>query len=1271
MKNLIKKTQTLARALQTFLLSCLSALMLYVSISWPESLVPLPQLLSQDKLARESQPEIEAAFQGVLAGEKKMYSEAIRLRMPFHFLPSCSSFRVELGLYDWLLCLFGHKVRSPGTTKIRNWRNGKANKFIFHMFKKLAWLRDQGDMEAYWKLAWTLMNSHAYQVCAYNYVRHNWHTGHASLHGLSLSQVVKELDKVKSLVAQKASEIKFKRVYIPKSDDPADERKRPLGVPSPEWRVYLHMYNNLIVWARTGQEGSQHAYFPQRGVITAWRDVFKKISAPNIMEFDLKGFFDAVNLEKLHETIWKTMKLMPMAESSFVRKLNRSIPKIGTIGVMEEPDLAVHLTADLNPNPNPNPARLPIPTNEELLGCPVRPKGMVSYDSPESSWARIDSEFLGQAGHLAFERAELEEKLSTAHSPDSAPLDVTMADMSSDDLDSWFNDFMASATDQIPSAELGPESNILATQVLPQQSTLYSPVADGPIAILPGAENIWKEVGVPQGAPTSCSVSTIALHEMHVVREKEFSGYADDGLWFNPSHPESLEQSCETLTKFTQGVPVNVGKSQMLKKDGKWLVESFKYLGLRYFPEAPGFVGSYGSIFSSKETLNKALGTADLDPLLVREHFVLGFFMLSAIGLWIFELPDSYALFGFAKLLIISVLIGLLATAFIKDAPRLPTRERMVAATRKGATLEFGIREQFLAWLLVQREKWIRDWDGSSKKRWYAPDTYPKFEGSAARLNHWIPSSARTWIFWEYMQFVKSMVGPKILVRGKFSGYFLSRLYLDTWNYSVPQDFTLNPTKWSWVSLWWIKYRMKNRGDLNLSQLAHIADLGSSVRLISLQIETITAKAAPLLRKVWAIDKLIKQPYKSLNHARIAIGSLASPTLGGLLTSIWGPAKFPDDKLPTLATRAGILSLLEGESMSGGLLLSGSSDPTDNSSSSRLVRKRPWDLMTRREQKIYNILKEMSKKSIYFRNQSFWLLNLGQVQLNIFNASSFAVDSMLRDYPWPKSRVRYYDPADKRNRELLNAKKLSGNAGKWVVDLLKKAGYTKESKMLKANLLAGNSVLCLLYDPRFILTVWNRVKALMPSQINYLKTTFEKINFVNLFLSSFKKFVFVTLFSYYYLIELLSRLLVILRKFSKAFRTLWTRIKEDFYRFTTLLGAIVLSELWTSVGVGSSSLWAEAYAEEWMKVPDTFVQLAQGLKPESSSFGYLNIIMFWLVTTIIVFSVGFPHEAVDLTSIVWVPDDQCISGFVLALPAPPVEVLEELRSPIFAHGFWE
>lgn len=47
----------------------------------------------------------------------------------------------------------GQAVRANrSTVEIRNWRNGRANRFIFYMFKLLGYCRDNGDMAEFWRL---------------------------------------------------------------------------------------------------------------------------------------------------------------------------------------------------------------------------------------------------------------------------------------------------------------------------------------------------------------------------------------------------------------------------------------------------------------------------------------------------------------------------------------------------------------------------------------------------------------------------------------------------------------------------------------------------------------------------------------------------------------------------------------------------------------------------------------------------------------------------------------------------------------------------------------------------------------------------------------------------------------------------------------------------------------------------------------------------------------------------------------------------------------
>jgi hypothetical protein len=98
------------------------------------------------------------------------------------------------------------------------------------MFKRLAYYRESGEGKKYWKLAWVLMNSRAFQVSSYNFVRHNWHRN------LHLKVVRSELTELQELISTRATELDSKRVYIPKPQGATWEDAtgaRPLGVPKP------------------------------------------------------------------------------------------------------------------------------------------------------------------------------------------------------------------------------------------------------------------------------------------------------------------------------------------------------------------------------------------------------------------------------------------------------------------------------------------------------------------------------------------------------------------------------------------------------------------------------------------------------------------------------------------------------------------------------------------------------------------------------------------------------------------------------------------------------------------------------------------------------------------------------------------------------------------------------------------------------------------------------------------------------------------------------
>jgi hypothetical protein len=207
----------------------------------------------------------------------------------------------------------GIEKKNPSKTTVIPYENGPMNKYMIYQVKRL---KRTANPNKYWSIVWLiLVHSKTFRISAIHHVLENWYKD------LPFWSIKKVNRAVTTIFERRLSSLEFYRVYIPKG-----ETHRPLGVPTKEWRIALHMVNNFIqTFTRKSILPSQHGFIPGRGCMTAWKDVMQNVVASAwIYECDLKQFFPSVQVKNCINLLDRLG--VPLGTTMWLQRINYSEP---------------------------------------------------------------------------------------------------------------------------------------------------------------------------------------------------------------------------------------------------------------------------------------------------------------------------------------------------------------------------------------------------------------------------------------------------------------------------------------------------------------------------------------------------------------------------------------------------------------------------------------------------------------------------------------------------------------------------------------------------------------------------------------------------------------------------------------------------------------------------------------------------------------------------------------------------------------------------------
>lgn len=455
---------------------------------------------------------------------------------PFKELPNISSLKVRTRISDPLLSkhFVSKKLEPEMVFSALSWRTKSSNRYMRIMHGRLVNLLYAGDFHGFWILALTLMSkSYVLRAVALRKWDINWHRNY------EFSLIKRVLNELDSHIKELPKNLHIVRNYVDKVKPDGTKTYRPIGNPAYSARLFLYMWQCFLVMFVSGYVStSQHAYFPGRGVVTALQELQLKLESRdflNAWEFDLKGAFPSVDVPQATRTF--THLGLPKQISEYLEAI--------AITTVERVDLS------------PQGQLLPEPKFEKqsFLAPALSLVNQIDLKQFQYGWASEQRQFIDLV----------------AWSHGRQPNDPKVIEF-------------CLAHPAFPKDEVRVES--IEPAVIPNLASDRAAEDRYQHGKMLGAGN--KTAIEVQGYPQGANISPILFnwvfeyaakraHFEVADRTVKLISYADDFLMFTKRDEVVLR---ENKTMLDHGLKFNLEKSRPIVKDGRWSVNSFKFLGV-------------------------------------------------------------------------------------------------------------------------------------------------------------------------------------------------------------------------------------------------------------------------------------------------------------------------------------------------------------------------------------------------------------------------------------------------------------------------------------------------------------------------------------------------------------------------------------------------------------------------------------------------------------------------------------------------------------------